>query len=75
VVGSDFAGISSEGKFINGAGLISQEIESDKNSYTSTRNEKLNVRVFGLALAAVNGMTREKGTGTRYKPFDLSGSR
>jgi hypothetical protein len=67
VVASDFAGISSKAKSKNGVGLISQEIKSDKDTYTSSKNEKLNVRVFRPALAAVNGMAREKGTGSRYK--------
>ncbi len=69
-VASDFVGISSKGKFINKSGLISAEIKSNKDSYTSTKNEKLNVRVFKPNVAVVTGTAREKGTGKDGKAFD-----
>jgi len=69
-VASDFVGIYSNGKFINKSGLISAEIKSDTNTYTSTKNEKLNVRVFKPNVAVVTGNAREKGTAKDGKAFD-----
>jgi ketosteroid isomerase-like protein len=69
-VASDFVGIYSNGKFINRSGLISAEIKSDTNTYTSTKNEKLNVRVFKPNVAVVTGNAREKGTAKDGKAFD-----
>src|SRR6266516_5085142 len=69
-VASDFAGIYSNGKFINKSGLISAEIKSDTNTYTSAKNEKLNVRVFKPNVAVVTGNAREKGTAKDGKAFD-----
>ena len=69
-VASDFVGISSKGKFINKSGLISAEIKSNKDTYTSTKNEKLNVRVFRPNVAVVTGTAREKGTGKDGKAFE-----
>jgi hypothetical protein len=59
-VASDFVGIYSNGKFINKSGLISAEIKSDTNTYASTKNEKLNVRVFKPNVAVVTGNARER---------------
>jgi type IV secretory pathway VirB10-like protein len=69
-VASDFVGIYSNGKFINNSGLISAEIKSDTNTYASTKNEKLNVRVFKPNVAVVTGNAREKGTAKDGKTFD-----
>jgi len=69
-VASDFVGIYSNGKFINKSGLIAAEIKSDTNTYTSTKNEKLNVRVFKPNVAVVTGNAREKGTAKDGKAFD-----
>jgi|SRR6266566_6770024 len=64
------SGIPSKGKFINKSGLISAEIKSNKDTYTSTKNEKLNVRVFRPNVAVVTGTAREKGTGKDGKAFE-----
>jgi ketosteroid isomerase-like protein len=69
-VASDFAGVSSKGKFLNKSGLLSEEIKSNKDTYKSTKNEKLNVRVFGSNVAVVTGTSREKGTDKDGKAFD-----
>ena len=65
----DFIGISSKGKFLNRSGLLS-EFKSDKDTYKSTKIEKLNVRTFGKDVAVTTGRAREKGTGKDGKSFD-----
>jgi len=67
---SDFVGVSSEGKFINKSRLIAEEIKNNKETFTSAKNAKLQVRVFGPNLAVVTGTAREKGTGKDGKVFD-----
>ena len=69
LVASDFVGVSSKGKFVNRSGLLG-EFKSDKDTYKSTKNEKLNVRAFGKDVAVVTGRAREKGTDKSGKPFD-----
>jgi ketosteroid isomerase-like protein len=70
-VANDFMGVSSKGKFINKAGLLA-ETKSDKDTYKSTRNERLDVRVYASNAAVATGTAREKGTGKDGKAFDRS---
>jgi ketosteroid isomerase-like protein len=65
----DFMGVSSKGKFVNRSGLLG-EFKSDKDTYKSTKNEKLNVRAFGKDVVVVTGRARENGTDKDGKPFD-----
>ena len=69
MVSSDFVGVSSKGKFINKSSLLA-ELKSDKDTYKSAKNEKLNVRQYDKDVAVVTGSAREKGTGKDGKPFD-----
>jgi ketosteroid isomerase-like protein len=68
-VASDFAGISSKGKFSNRTSILS-ELKKDTDTYKSAKNEKLNVRVYGPNVAVATGAAREKGTGKDGKVFD-----
>jgi ketosteroid isomerase-like protein len=65
----DFIGISWKGKFLNRSGLLG-EFKSDKDTYKSTKIEKLNVRPFGKDVVVTTGRAREKGTDKDGKPFD-----
>jgi len=67
---SDFVGVSWEGKFMNKSRLIAEEIKNNKDTYTSAKNAKLHVRLFGPNIAVVTGTAREKGTGKDGKVFD-----
>src|ERR1022692_3177210 len=46
------------------------DMKADKDTYTSTKNEKLDVRMFGNGFAVVVGTAREKGSGKDGKAFD-----
>ena len=46
-VSSDFVGISSQGKFVDKSSMP-VEFEKDEDTYKSAKNEKLNVKAFGL---------------------------
>ncbi|PYK39463.1 MAG: hypothetical protein DME49_04110 [Verrucomicrobia bacterium] len=69
MVAADFAGVSSKGKFQNRRGLLA-EMKGDKDTFASTKNEKLDVHNFGNGVAVVVGRAREKGTGKDGKAFD-----
>ncbi|HEV2046455.1 MAG TPA: nuclear transport factor 2 family protein [Chthoniobacterales bacterium] len=69
MVANDFIGVSSKGKVQSHRGLLG-EMKSDKDTYTSTRNEKLDVHRYGNDVAVVIGTAREKGTGKDRKAFD-----
>jgi ketosteroid isomerase-like protein len=69
MVASDFMGISAKGKFLNKSGLVN-EYKSDKDTYKSAKNEKLNVRAYDKDVIVVTGSAREKGTDKDGKAFD-----
>jgi ketosteroid isomerase-like protein len=69
MVANDFIGVSSKGKVQSHRGLLG-EMKGDKDTYTSTRNEKLDVHRYGNDVAVVIGTAREKGTGKDGKAFD-----
>jgi len=68
-VASDFSGVSSKGKFTNKSSLLA-ELKNDKDIYTSAKNEKLNVHVYGSNVAVATGTAREKGTTKDGIAFD-----
>jgi ketosteroid isomerase-like protein len=68
-VAADFAGVSSKDKFVDRDGMLS-EFKSDKDTYKSTKNERLNVKMYGSNVAVVTGRARETGTGKDGKAFD-----
>ena len=69
MVASDFVGVTSKNKFANRSQFLS-EYKSDKDTYKSAKNEKLNVQMFGPNLTVVTGRAREVGTGKDGKAFD-----
>lgn len=65
----DFAGINPEGKFVNKSAVIAQ-VKNDKDTYATSKNEKLNVHVYGANVAVVTGSVRSKGTSKSGQTFD-----
>lgn len=71
MVADDFVGVSSKpGAKVQNRRAMLADMKSDKDTYTSTKNEKLDVRMFGSGVAVVVGTAREKGTGKDGKAFD-----
>ena len=56
----DFRGVSSKGKVMSKSNLLS-EIKKDTDVYTSTKNGKVDVRVFGGQFAVATGTSTEVG--------------
>jgi ketosteroid isomerase-like protein len=56
----DFRGVSSKGKVMSKSNLLS-EIKKDTDVYTSTKNGKVDVRVFGGQFAVTTGTSTEVG--------------
>jgi ketosteroid isomerase-like protein len=56
----DFRGVSSKGKVMNKSNLLS-EIKKDTDVYASTKNGKVEVRVFGGQFAVATGTSTEAG--------------
>ena len=72
MVADDFVGVSSKpGAKVQNRRAMLANMKADKDTYTSAKNEKLDVRMFGNA-AVVVGTAREKGTGKDGKAFDRS---
>jgi ketosteroid isomerase-like protein len=69
MVAADFIGVNSKGKVQNRRAMLA-EVKSDKDTYTSTKAEKLDVHMYGSSVAVVVGMANEKGTGKDGKAFD-----
>jgi ketosteroid isomerase-like protein len=69
MVAADFIGVNSKGKVQNRRAMLA-EVKSNKDTYTSTKAEKLDVHMYGSGVAVVVGMANEKGTGKDGKAFD-----
>lgn len=67
----DFRGVSSKGKVMTKSNLLS-ELKKDTDTYTSTKNGKLDVRVYGGQFAVVMGTSTEVGKDKSGKAFDRS---
>ena len=67
----DFRGVSSKGKVMNKSNLLS-EIKKDTDTYTSTKNGKVDVRVFGGQFAVATGTSTEVGKAKDGKDFKRS---
>ena len=50
----DFAGVDRNGKFINKAAVIG-EVKNDKDTYQVSKNDKVNVHLYGPTIAVVTG--------------------
>jgi len=66
---ADFIGVSSKNKFVGRSDVLS-EFKGDKDTYKTSKNEKLNVKMYGTNVAVVTGRAREIGTGKDGKAFD-----
>jgi len=56
----DFRGVSSKGKVMTKANLLA-ELKKDTDTYTSTKNGKVDVRVFGGQFAVATSTSTEEG--------------
>jgi ketosteroid isomerase-like protein len=70
VVASDFAGVGHDGKLLNKAGLLQEQVKSNHDTYTSASLSHVIVRPYGSNVAVVIGDAREKGTDKDGKAFD-----
>ena len=70
-LGNDFRGVSSKGKVMSKSRLLA-EIKKDTDTYTSTKNGKVDVRVFGGHFAVVTGTSTEVGKAKDGKAFKRS---
>jgi ketosteroid isomerase-like protein len=69
LVARDFIGVNLKGKIQNKRALLG-EMKIDKDKYTSSTNEKLEVNMYGPAVAVVAGTYRAKGADKDGKVFD-----
>ena len=67
----DYRGISSRGKTMSKANLIA-EIKNDTDTYTSAKNGKVDVRVFGGQFAVATGISTEAGKSKDGRDFKRS---
>jgi ketosteroid isomerase-like protein len=67
----DFRGVSSKGKVMSKSNLLS-EFKKDTDTYTSTKNGKMDVRVFGGQFAIATGISTEVGKSKDGKDFKRS---
>jgi ketosteroid isomerase-like protein len=67
----DFRGVSSKGKTMNKSSLLS-EIKKDTDVYASTKNGKVDVRLFGGQFAVVTGTSTEAGKDKAGQNFKRS---
>lgn len=67
----DFRGVSSKGKVMSKSNLLS-EIKKDTDVYTSTKNGKVDVRVFGGQFAVATGTSTEAGKSKDGQAFKRS---
>jgi ketosteroid isomerase-like protein len=69
MVAADFIGVNPKGEVQNRRAMFA-DLKSDKNTYTSTKAEKLAVHMYGTGVAVVVGMSHQKGSGKDGKAFD-----
>jgi ketosteroid isomerase-like protein len=67
----DFRGISSSGRAMTKARLVA-EIKKDTDTYSSAKNSKVDVRVFGGQFAVATGISTEVGKSKDGKDFKRS---
>src|SRR5947207_14856364 len=67
----DFRGVSSKGKLMSKSNLLS-EIKKDTDTYSSTKNDKVDVRVFGGQFAVASGISTEVGKAKDGQAFKRS---
>jgi len=67
----DFRGVSSKGKVMKKSDLLA-EMKKDTDTYTSAKNSKLDVRVFGGQFAVATAIATEEGKSKDGKTFKRS---
>ena len=67
----DFRGISSNGKVMTKAKIVG-EIKKDTDTYSSAKNSKVDVRVFGGQFAVATGISTEVGKSKDGRDFKRS---
>ena len=67
----DFRGISSNGKVMTKAKIVG-EIKKDTDTYSSAKNSKVDVRVFGGQFAVATGISTEAGKSKDGREFKRS---
>ena len=67
MVADGYIGVTSNGRFVNKAGLLA-EIKKDTNNYESAANVRMDVRVYGDTVVVV-GTTRQSGKDAAGKAF------
>jgi ketosteroid isomerase-like protein len=68
LVADDYIGVTATGRAANKAALIA-DVRKDKNTYDSTSNVRMDVRMHGNDTAVVVGTTRQVGKDAEGKPF------
>ena len=69
MVAADYIGVNANGKVQNRRAMLA-DVKSNKETYTSTKAEKLDVHMYGAGIAVVVGTANIKGTGKDGKAFD-----
>jgi hypothetical protein len=69
LLGDDYQGVNSKGKLMSKRSLIS-EIKKDKDTYTSAKNGRMDVRIYGGHFAVVTGTSSEIGKDKDGKAFN-----
>ena len=70
-IADDFAGFNPEGKRVTKSQLL-DEAKNEPATLSSSANENMDVHVYGPNLAAVSGITNEKGKDKNGKQFTRS---
>ena len=71
MLASDYAGVGSKGEIRNKASQI-EHIKNDTDTYTASKNDKMDVHVYGADVATVCGTSTEKGKDKDGKEFSRS---
>jgi hypothetical protein len=71
LLAADFVGVDSKGKISNKSETL-ERMRSDKDSYTSAKNDKMEVHLYGSNIATVVGTSSEKGKDKNGKEFSRS---
>lgn len=69
LVAPDFIGVNDSGKVQRRRALLA-EVKGDRDTYTSARNERLEVHMFSANLGVVVGTFRAKGSSRDGRAFD-----
>lgn len=69
LVAPDFIGVNDRGKVQSRRRLLA-EVKADRDTYTSARNERVEVHMFSPSVGVVVGTFRAKGTRRDGRAFD-----